>query len=138
MNAELKTHENLDAWRKSIELVQAVYETTKSFPQEELYGLTNQLRRAAVSIPSNVVYPVKYAERELFHGARGAARGSKKEFIQFLYVALGSVSEVETQLVIAKRLDYLDNSDSIEEQIETVRKLILGLIRYLKARDGKG
>ena len=68
---------------------------------------------------------------------RGAARGSQKEFIQFLHIALGSVSEVETQLAIAKRLGYLDNLDSIEEQIQTVRKLILGLIRYLRARNGK-
>ena len=66
---------------------------------------------------------------------KGAARGSNKEFIQFLYIALGSVSEVETQLVIAKRLGYLDNLDSIEEQIRTVRKLILGLIRYLRRED---
>jgi len=122
MNEKLRTHKDLDAWKKSLDLVEMVYEITKGFPQEELYGLTNQLQRAAVSIPSNI--------------AEGAARGSKKEFIQFLHIALGSVSEVETQLVIAKRLGYLDNVDSIEEQIQTVRKLILGLIRYLRARGG--
>ncbi len=117
----MKTHKDLDAWRESIELVQAVYRTTKVFPQEEVYGLTNQLRRAAVSIPSNI--------------AEGAGRGSKKEFIQFLHIALGSLSEVETQLIIADRLGYLNNLDSIEEQIRTVRKLILGLIRYLRRED---
>jgi len=122
MNKQLKTHKDLDAWRMGLDLVEVVYKVTKAFPQEELYGLTDQLRRAAVSIPSNI--------------AEGAARGSKKEFIQFLHIALGSVSEVETQLVIAKRLGYLDNLDSIEERIQTVRKLIFGLIRYLRRGDG--
>jgi four helix bundle protein len=88
-----------------------------------MYGLTNQLRRAAVSVPSNI--------------AEGAARRSTKEFIQFLHVALGSVSEVETQVIIAQRLDYVDDVNSIEEQIEAVRRLILGLIRYLRRRDAK-
>ena len=124
MNAKLRTHKDLDAWRRGLDLVEVVYKVTKAFPQEELYGLTNQLRRAVVSVPSNI--------------AEGAARGSQKEFIQFLHIALGSLSEVETQLVIAKRLGYLDSLDSIEEQIQTVRKLILGLIRYLRARDGEG
>jgi four helix bundle protein len=123
MNAELKTHKDLDAWKRSLDLVETVYKVTKAFPQEELYGLTNQLRRAAVSIPSNI--------------AEGAARGSKKEFIQFLHIALGSLSEVETQLVIAKRLNYLEDIGSIEDRIETIRKLILGLIRYLRARSGE-
>jgi len=123
MNAKLRTHKDLDAWRRGLDLVEVVYKVTKAFPQEELYGLTNQLRRAVVSVPSNI--------------AEGAARGSQKEFIQFLHIALGSLSEVETQLVIAKRLGYLDSLDSIEEQIQTVRKLILGLIRYLRTRDGE-
>jgi len=124
MSEKLKTHKDLDVWRRSLDLVDVVYKATKEFPREELYGLTNQLRRAAVSVPSNI--------------AEGAARGSKKEFIQFLHIALGSLSEVETQLIIALRLRYLDNLDSIEEQIQTLRKLILGLIRYLRARDGEG
>ena len=68
---------------------------------------------------------------------KGAARGSNKESIQFLHIALGSLSEVETQIIIAKRLGYLDDSGDIEEQIQTVRKLILGLVRYLRARNGK-
>ena len=124
MEGELKTHKHLDAWKRSMDLVQIVYTVTKEFPQEELYGLTNQLRRAVVSVPSNI--------------AEGAARGSNKEFIQFLHIAMGSLSEAETQLVIAKRLGYLENLDSIEEHIGTVRKLILGLIRYLRARNEGG
>ena len=123
MNEKVKTHKDLDAWKKAIELVEAVYGLTKAFPKTEMYGLTNQLRRAAVSIPSNI--------------AEGAARSSTKEFVQFLHIALGSVSEVETQLIIAQRLDYVDDANSIEEQIEAVRRLILGLIRYLRRRDAK-
>ena len=123
MNKKLKTHKDLDAWSKAIELVEAVYSVTKAFPRTEIYGLTNQLRRAAVSVPSNI--------------AEGAARSSAKEFIQFLHVALGSVSEVETQVIIAQRLGYVDGANSIEEQIEGVRRLILGLIRYLRRRDTK-
>jgi four helix bundle protein len=123
MNEKLKTHKDLDAWSKAIELVEAVYGLTRAFPKTEMYGLTNQLRRAAVSVPSNI--------------AEGAARRSTKEFIQFLHVALGSVSEVETQVIIAQRLDYVDDVNSIEEQIEAVRRLILGLIRYLRRRDAK-
>ena len=123
MDAELRTHKDLDAWKRSIDLVDAVYRMTKTFPPEELYGLTNQLRRAAVSVPSNI--------------AEGAGRGSTKEFSHFLHIALGSVSEVETQVTIAQRLGYVDDVNSIEEQIQTVRKLILGLVRYLRARNGK-
>jgi len=118
MDEKLKTHKDLDAWRKSLDLVEMVYKVTKEFPKEELYGLTNQLRRAAVSIPSNI--------------AEGAGRGSKKEFIQFLHIALGSLSEVETQLIIASRLGYVSDINNVDEQLETVRKLILGLIRYLR------
>jgi four helix bundle protein len=121
MNEKPRTHKDLDAWKKSIELVERIYSITKQFPQEELYGLTSQLRRAAVSIPSNI--------------AEGAARGSKKDFLRFLHVALGSACEVETQMIIAQRLNYLDDTDTIEEQLEAVRRLILGLIRYLRRED---
>ena len=123
MNADLRTHKDLDVWKEAIELVEAVYGLTRAFPKTEMYGLTSQLRRAAVSVPSNI--------------AEGAARSSTKEFIQFLHIALGSVSEVETQVIIAQRLDYVDDVNSIEEQIEAVRRLILGLIRYLRRRDAK-
>ena len=123
MDAELRTHKDLEVWKQSIDLVSTVYRISKTFPHEERYGLANQMRRAAVSIPSNI--------------AEGAGRGSRKEFSQFLHIALGSLSEVETQIIIAKRLGYLDDSGDIEEQIQTVRKLILGLVRYLRARNGK-
>jgi len=76
-------HKDLDVWKRSMDLVQLIYEYTKLFPKEEMYGLTSQMRRAAVSIPSNI--------------AEGAARKGDKEFIQFLMLSLGSLSELETQ-----------------------------------------
>lgn len=115
-----KNHKDLEAWKQSMDLVDAVYRTTKTFPAEELYGLTNQMRRAAVSIPSNI--------------AEGAARASKKEFTQFLYIALGSLSELETQTTISKRLGYLGQEGELLHRTETARKLLLGLIRYLKEK----
>jgi len=124
MNEQPRTHKDLDAWKEAIQLVEDVYKITRSFPKEEMYGLTSQLRRAAVSIPSNI--------------AEGAARNSTKEFIQFLHMSLGSLSEVETQMIIANRLDYLHDVCEIEQQIEAVRRLILGLMRYLRARNKKG
>jgi len=101
-----------------MDLVSNIYKITEPFPNKELYGLTNQIRRAAVSVPSNI--------------AEGAARSSKKEFIQFLYIALGSLSELETQIIIANRLEYLNNLDTLIEGLKFVQKLINGLIYHLK------
>ena len=116
----MKTHKDLDVWKKSIDFVTVVYKLTKGFPIEEKYGLTNQIRRSAVSIPSNI--------------AEGAARNYDKEFIQFLYIALGSAAEIETQLIIACNLEFI-SKEELEQlvlQQETIAKLILGLIKYLK------
>ena len=88
--------------------------------KERLSGLINQIRRAAVSIPSNI--------------AEGAARNSTKEFIQFLYIALGSASETETQLIIAKEIGYIEKVEEKLDEIERIRKMILGLIRHLKGK----
>jgi four helix bundle protein len=118
ISKEIKNHKDLEVWKKSMDLVSNIYKITESFPNKELYGLTNQIRRAAVSIPSNI--------------AEGAARNSKKEFIQFLYIALGSLSELETQIIIANRLEYLNNLDTLSEDLKFVQKLINGLIYYLK------
>ena len=111
------THKDLDIWKLGIELVEEVYKTTAEFPKEEIYGLTNQMRRAAVSIPSNI--------------SEGAARSSKKEFIQFLYVALGSLAEIETQAIISEKLGYLKNHP-LMELIEKQRRKQLNFIKYLK------
>ncbi|HEY7532009.1 MAG TPA: four helix bundle protein [Nitrospiraceae bacterium] len=95
-----KTHKNLDVWNKAMDLATEVYSITDQFPKEELFGLVSQTRRAAVSIPSNI--------------AEGAARNSRKEYIQFLYVALGSVAELETQLLLATRLKLALNTEVLE------------------------
>ena len=117
---KMKTHKDLDVWNKSVSLVTLVYEVTKSFPKDEIYGLTNQIRRSAVSIPSNI--------------AEGSARQGNKEFAQFLYISLGSLSELETQLVIANNLKYITSSvsESIMNELIDIRKMLLGLIKYVK------
>ncbi len=102
-----------------MELAGEVYSVTRQFPREEVYGLTSQTRRAAVSIPSNI--------------GEGAARNSRKEFIQFLHVALGSVAELETQLILATQMGFIHNN-SIFNRIEQVRKMLLGLLRFLKRK----
>jgi four helix bundle protein len=117
MNKEIKTHKDLDVWKNSITLVTKIYEITGKFPKEEIYGIVNQMRRSAVSIPSNI--------------AEGAGRNHKKEFIQFIYIALGSLSELETQLIIAQNLKYFDDSKTFEELI-IIRRQLLSLIKSLK------
>lgn len=116
----MKTHKDLDVWQKSIVLVENIYALTSFFPKEEIYGITNQMRRAAVSISSNI--------------AEGSARQGNKEFANFLYIALGSLSELETQLIISKNLRYHSN-EIIFAELETVRKLLIGLIKYIKAKQ---
>ena len=116
----MKSHKDLDAWKGSIQLVKEVYALTKSFPVDERYGLTDQIRRAVVSVPSNI--------------AEGAGRGSSPDFIRFLYISLGSLSEVETQLIIALELGYLSTIEAELEKIQQIRNLINGLIRHLKAK----
>jgi four helix bundle protein len=113
-------HKDLDAWKQAMDLVTMVYETTRSFPKEEVYGLTSQIRRAAVSIPSNI--------------SEGAARPGRKEFLAFLGYALGSIAEVETQLLIAERLGFC-NPTGLHAQLDRVRALALGLRRSLLQSD---
>ena len=101
-------------------LVSQVYTISAPFPREELYALTTQIRRSAVSVPSNI--------------AEGAARNSDKEFLQFLTIARGSLSELETQLLIATELAYLDREDTVFEEIDKVFGLLGGLMNALKKR----
>lgn len=116
----MRTHKDLKVWQNSIKLVTTIYTVTNSFPREELFGLTSQIRRAAVSIPSNI--------------AEGAARRSKKEFTQFLYIALGSQQELDTQLIISYNLRYIDSNmyNSISTELNTLGKMIMGLINSNK------
>ena len=110
-------HKELDVWKKSMDLVVIVYQLTKLFPESEKYGLTSQMRRAAVSIPSNI--------------AEGAARKGDKEFIQFLYIAIGSLSEIETQYLIAIRLSFIDKNEEFENLLVDVKKILIGFKNYL-------
>jgi len=115
------SHKDLDVWQKSIELVTVIYDVTKLFPKEELYGITNQIRRCAVSIPSNI--------------AEGAARNSNKEFIQYLYISLGSLSELETQIIISHNLRYIDDKSELINYIVKIKQMLLGLIKYRKRKS---
>ena len=110
----MKTHKDLDVWKKSINLVTEIYKVTKDYPQSELYGLTNQIRRCSVSISSNI--------------AEGAARTSSKEFSHFLSITLGSIAELETQILISQNLGYI-RTHSFEEinKIITMSEEILNI-----------
>jgi four helix bundle protein len=113
MGDGVRPHYNLAAWQESMKLVKAVYQVSQNFPKEEIYGLTSQIRRAAVSVPSNL--------------AEGAARSGPREFAQFLSIARGSLSELETQLLIAVELGYLLQQDAVFTLLDRVSKLITGL-----------
>ena len=115
----MKTHKDLDAWKNSIILVGEIYNFTVRFPKEELFCLTLQIRRAAVSVPSNI--------------AEGAARNQKKEFIRFLRISEGSLAEIETQILIAQNLQYISEQECINVtgNINKIRSQITGLIRSL-------
>ena len=113
------THRNLDVWKKSIDFVTIIYKATESFPKSEIYGLTSQIRRYAVSIPSNI--------------AEGATRKSKTEFKQFLYIALSSAAELETQLIIANNLNYINENEfeSLLEKLYAISRMTQGLIKTI-------
>ncbi|HEY0666884.1 MAG TPA: four helix bundle protein [Sphingobacteriaceae bacterium] len=119
-----KKYTDLEVWKEARKLVNAIYNATQSFPKEELFGLTNQIRRCAVSVPSNI--------------AEGSGRNHKKDSIQFFYIGRGSLYEVETQLYLCHDLHYISEADLnlILIQLETVRKLLNGLIRYYSADSG--
>jgi four helix bundle protein len=116
----MSDYKDLNIWKHSMDLVENIYKLVKLFPKEETYALSDQLRRAVVSIPSNI--------------AEGSNRNTDKEFIQFLYIALGSASEVETQLLIAARLNYLQNIDNELSHITKIRKMINALISSIKRK----
>ena len=120
MGEQIKSYKDLEVWKLSMSLVTEIYEITRSFPQEEKYGLTSQIRRASISIPSNI--------------AEGASRKSTKEFIQFLYISNGSLSELETQIELAERLGFIDNTDDIFDKIKPIRKMLINLIHSLKKK----
>ncbi|MDR1557239.1 MAG: four helix bundle protein [Tannerellaceae bacterium] len=118
------THKDLIVWQKGIELVKEVYHVTQSYPQEELWGLTSQIRRCVVSIPSNI--------------AEGCGRHSDKELIRFLYIALGSAAELETQLIISRELSFLspDKFDNISSLNSEIIRMVTALLKQVKNKPG--
>ena len=119
-------YKDLIAWQKARDLVNAVYDVTDSFPKREVYSLTDQVRRAAVSIPSNI--------------AEGQAHYSNREFLHFLRHSRGSLAELETQLLIARRRNYLDESQSagLLKRADELSRILSGLINSLKEKEGIG
>jgi four helix bundle protein len=115
---KMSDYKDLLVWQKSMDLAQRVYAITKAFPKDELYGLTSQVRRCAVSIPSNI--------------AEGSNRSSKKEFKYFLHISLGSAAELETQLLLAQRIGCARDIETLLLEITSIRKMINSLIRTLK------
>ena len=115
-------YKDLIAWKKAMDLVNAIYDATDAFPKRETYSLTDQVRRAAVSIPSNI--------------AEGQAHYSNREFLHFLRHARGSLAELETQLLVAERRSYLAESRAAEllKQADELSRILSGLINSLKER----
>jgi four helix bundle protein len=115
-----KPHKKLDVWQKGIVLVQRIYEMTKAFPKVEEYAITNQMRRAAISVPSNI--------------SEGAARQTRKEFMQFLHMAQGSLSELDTHLEISSRLGYIRETvlQEVSALMNDIDKMLTGLIKSLR------
>jgi four helix bundle protein len=114
------SYKDLRIWQKSMEIVTAIYKLTKLFPKEEIYGLTSQMRRSAVSISSNI--------------AEGFARQHNKEYKQFLYVSFGSCAELDTQLNIVKRLEYIPESqvEPVINDLAYLSRMIMSLIKKIK------
>lgn len=112
-------HKKLDVWNLAMEFVTEIYRMTKKLPGDERFGLCDQMRRAAVSIPSNI--------------AEGASRQTDKEFVQFLYIALGSAGEIETQLLISKNLEYIKSIDLEYTKLQSIKRMLKALIKSKKS-----
>jgi four helix bundle protein len=117
-----RSHRDLRVWQEAISLVELIYRVTATFPRDEQYGLTSQMRRAATSVPANI--------------AEGAARNGTRELLRYLSIATGSLSELDTHLEVAKRLGLLNNADEVQGKIDQVSALILALAKSLKAKTG--
>ena len=119
-NPKITSFRDLIVWQKGLEIAKEVYKVTNSLPKEEMFGLTSQIRRAAVSISSNI--------------AEGRGRSTKKDFISFLYIAQGSLFEVETQLILARELYKIDLKN-LPKMIEDEQKMLSGIIKKLKINN---
>jgi four helix bundle protein len=120
MARKVTTHHDLVVWQESMKLVSATYSLTKTLPREEVFGLVSQMQRAAVSVPSNI--------------SEGAARGSTREFRQFLMIARGSLAELETQVLVAQNLGYVADNSPVLQHIKQVLMLLNALIQTLGSK----
>lgn len=119
----MKSHKDLDAWKKAIDLSAEVYRLSGSFPKEEIYAMTGQMRRASVSIASNI--------------AEGAARRTDKDFIHFLHMSLGSASDLDTQIEIVVRVGFADKDEMkvLQSKVGVISKMLYGLIRSVEQKS---
>ena len=119
--SNLKSYKELIVWQKAMKLVTIIYDLSKKFPEDERFGLTSQMRRCSVSIPSNI--------------AEGWGRLSRKNYVQFLRISRGSLYELETQILITKQLNYINDSESVESLIIEISKMLNSLIRKLEEKE---
>ena len=121
-SSDVKSYRDLQVWKKAMDFVQAVYSATQTFPKEELYSLTNQIRRSAVSIPSNI--------------AEGSSRRGTQEFLRYINISTGSLAEIETQLIIAGRLSYLSETslNDLLKNTDELSRMLQGLYVSLQAK----
>jgi four helix bundle protein len=115
-----RSHRSLNAWKQAMELVVDVYALSALLPQNEQYGLVSQLRRAAVSVPANI--------------AEGAARNGSKEFLHFLSIASGSLSELDTLIDLARQLGYIENTEELNAKVDDVSGLVMGLAASIRRK----
>lgn len=120
---DIRSFRDLKVWQLGMELVADVYSITRAFPKTEVFGLTSQIQRAAVSVPSNI--------------AEGHARGSTREFLHFLTISLGSLAELETQVAIAERINYLDPSvmQDLMHKCDELGRMLRALQKSLRAKE---
>lgn len=121
INTKLRDYKDLIAWQKSYQMCRTVYQITENFPRKEQFGLTSQIRRSALSVPSNI--------------AEGYTRHSTQDYIRFLYIAYSSLAELETQLMLSKDLNYIDQTvyAKIESLTREVQRIMMALIKSLKS-----
>jgi four helix bundle protein len=119
----IRPHKRLDVWQKAVDLVTAIYTATDHFPSRENYGMSSQMRRAAVSVPSNI--------------AEGAARSTDRDKVNFYHIARGSLSELDTQIEIAIKLKYLglEEAESLQSMLDSVSRMLQGLIDSKRAQS---
>jgi len=119
-SGKIRSFKDLKVWQRSMKLAETLYKITHQFPKEELYGITAQIRKAAVSVPSNI--------------AEGFARGHRGEYKQFLYVSLGSCAEVTTQLILATRLELIPQAQAemMLKEVDEISRMLMGLIKKIR------